>query len=1080
MIRTFLESPSVYSDKPLRNGCRYSSALLFVLLLFSAASAEGLSTKTYTTAQGLAHDYIARIFRDPQGFLWFCTSDGLSRFDGEHFTTYGLDQGLRVPAFNYFLATRDGAYWVATNGSGVCRFNHSPSNQNHAPVGPIRSSSETAEDLFTVYPVGDSGGTNRVNVLLEDRSGRIWAGSDAGLFVLDAQAGDTVFAPADLGIPGHPDATVQVLTMVEDREGNLWVGTKYGLVGRQPNGRTFYELIHPLSKGTDIVLSLWIDSENRLWLGHEAGLAVFNPIVASQSDGRGMFSFRALRSGSAARSRVASGILPSSPGEARWFTSADGLGSDEVYHVTGLSNGRIYLVTTGGGLTEFDGTRFRVFSKGLGISDRLSPTVAEDLAGNIWLATPGEGAIRIARSGFETYTKVDGRSLNMISQIFNGSGGDTYLFGSGWRLLHLEQDQLKSVRLNLPAGITDLNWRTYHRMIQDHLGEWWVTTTEGLFRFPRVGRFEQLGDVRPKAVYTIAQGLAGNDVASLFEDSRGDLWIGTFAPDREVVVRWERSTEKVYRYSDDDGLRPLNSATAFCEDRAGDVWIGFRDGGLARYRLGRFTLFTSSADISGEGVYDLRLDRTGRIWSASRGRPGGLLRVDNPDSDRPGFRKYSIADGLASERVVCITEDDRGRIYAGTLRGIDRIDPETDEIRNFTIADSLTEGGILAAETDLSGHVWFGTRHGALRLSPEPDQSPPPPPVYIGGLRVSGRAYRISAFGEIDLGGLELEPDQNQIEISFFGLSFASDGSLRYQYKIDGANQDWSLPTDQRSVNASLQPGEYRFLVRAVGVDGRISTTPASVSFTILPLVWQRWWFITLAGLFAAFAVYAFYRYRVRRVIELERVRTRIATDLHDDIGSSLSQVSVLSEVIRRRVGSEPSVSEPLSMISRLSSDVVDSMSDIVWAVNPQRDHLADLTHRMRRLASDVLTAKEIDFSFRAPEDHLDIKMGADVRREVFLIFKESLNNIVRHSGCARAEIELRVAGRRALELEITDDGKGFDVDKVFDGNGLSSMNQRADRLAGNLEIRSAEGRGTTVWLRAPIGGRAGRKTGKR
>ena len=210
------------------------------------------------------------------------------------------------------------------------------------------------------------------------------------------------------------------------------------------------------------------------------------------------------------------------------------------------------------------------------------------------------------------------------------------------------------------------------------------------------------------------------------------------------------------------------------------------------------------------------------------------------------------------------------------------------------------------------------------------------------------------------------------------------------------------------------------------------------------------------------------YRYRVARLLELERVRTRIATDLHDDIGSSLSQVSVLSEVIRRRIGDKPVVAEPLSMIANLSRDLIDSMNDIVWAINPKRDRLSDLTQRMRRFASDAFTVRDIEFSFSGPDPEHDTRLGADMRREIFLIFKESVNNVVRHSGCNEARINFSIQ-HGALELRVYDNGRGFDPEIASDGNGLASMRQRALRIGGALEISSQGEQGTTVSLKAPL-----------
>ncbi|HYH85345.1 MAG TPA: ATP-binding protein, partial [Pyrinomonadaceae bacterium] len=314
----------------------------------------------------------------------------------------------------------------------------------------------------------------------------------------------------------------------------------------------------------------------------------------------------------------------------------------------------------------------------------------------------------------------------------------------------------------------------------------------------------------------------------------------------------------------------------------------------------------------------------------------------------------------------------------------------------------------------------------------------------------------------------------------FFGLSFRAGEDLRYQYMIEGLGRDWSAPSEQRSVTASLSPGKYRFLVRAVSSDGTVSARPASVSLNVLPPFWRRWWFLTLAALAVGLTIYTVDRYRIRRVVELERVRTRIATDLHDDIGASLSQIAILSEVVSARVGSDGDspVSEPLATIAGTSREMVDSMSDIVWAINPKRDRLSDLAQRMRLFASDILSARDIRIRFSAPEAAKDVTVGADLRREIYLIFKETVNNLAKHSGATAAEVDFRLAGSR-LVVVVSDDGKGFDVNGASEngdgervsmgGHGLGSMRQRAEKLGGTYEVASEVGRGTKVTLKVPI-----------
>jgi signal transduction histidine kinase len=220
--------------------------------------------------------------------------------------------------------------------------------------------------------------------------------------------------------------------------------------------------------------------------------------------------------------------------------------------------------------------------------------------------------------------------------------------------------------------------------------------------------------------------------------------------------------------------------------------------------------------------------------------------------------------------------------------------------------------------------------------------------------------------------------------------------------------------------------------------------------------------------LLAAATIYKLYRYRVTRLLELERVRTRIAADLHDDIGSSLSQISVLSEVLRKQLGPQAApASKNLSLINEVSHEALESMSDIVWAINPLQDHVSDLVRRIRRLASDVLPARDIEFTFKGPSTGLELKVGADVRREIFLMFKEALNNVIRHSACTRVEIELNIE-RSTLVLEVNDNGKGFDPGNGNEGNGLVSLRRRANSLGGNTVITSKVDGGTTVTIRVP------------
>jgi signal transduction histidine kinase len=345
---------------------------------------------------------------------------------------------------------------------------------------------------------------------------------------------------------------------------------------------------------------------------------------------------------------------------------------------------------------------------------------------------------------------------------------------------------------------------------------------------------------------------------------------------------------------------------------------------------------------------------------------------------------------------------------------------------------------------------------------PQPPEESAPPSILITGMMVAGERRAVSAVGAASIALPDLAPGANQLQIEFASLRFGLGDRLRYQYRLEGSDDDWSPPTERRGVTyASLSAGRYRFLVRAINADGVASPQPAVIAFTVLPPIWLRWWFLSLALLTAAAAAFALHRYRLARVVELERVRMRIATDLHDDVGANLTRIAILSEVARQQPRAEaPELDAPLSSIADIARESVATMSDIVWAITPERDTLPDLVRRMRDHAEEVFESRDIRLRLDLPDLAHPVKLGVDVRRDLY--------NAARHSGCSTVAIVLRTSGS-GLSLEVTDDGVGFEVAAGTDGNGLGSMRTRAGRLGGSLDVRSAPGAGTTVCLRIPL-----------
>ena len=994
-----------------------------LLLAPALLEAKRLPIKTYTTADGLARDFVLCIEQDSHGFLWFCTAEGLSRFDGYQFTSYRVEQGLPANYVSDFLETRAGVYWIATDG-GLARYD---------PAGP--------PPRFRRVPLP---GNAIPSVLYEDRGGTVWCGigsGDGGLLRL--APGETSFAPVEVKMTNR-----SITSILVDRRGTLWLGSPAGAYRRDSDGAV---RAYTAADGMPdpFVMALAEDDAGRVWIGTRSGLARVEP-----GDERG------------ARPRV--------------YTRRDGLPAVRIESLLATSDGQVW-VGTNEGLAEWTGPspgasapEFQAYTLEQGLAARAVGALAEDHDGNLWVGTFGSGAMKVARSGLTTYSDVDGL-LQPTALVVTRAGELCALHTDGESPITLacwDGRRFRTIRPAWPAGITYFGWGRGQIALQDEDAEWWIATGGGLARFSGAESARELEGARPKRVYTVADGLPGDNIFRVFEDSRRDVWIGTIGGEGDGLSLWNRATGRVHAFTTGDGLRDRPVPTAFAEDRAGQVWIGFFHGGLARYGAGRFTMYGARDGVAG-AVRRIFVDSAGRLWI---GCSRALLRVDDPAAERPTFVAYDSSRGLASSDVAEITEDASGRIYALTGRGIDRFEPQPEgpgRVQHYTTADGVAPGELQLAIRDREGALWFSTPLGISRLAPSPDRPRPPPPVRITRLTVGGVARPISDLGQAEISGLTLR--STPLQIDFVGLGFSPGESLRYQYQLEGADADWSSPTDQRAVvYANLSSGRYHFLVRAVSSEGEVSSHAAGVSFRVLPPVWRSWWFLASCAAAGLLVALAFHRYRLAQLLALANVRTRIATDLHDDIGASLSQIAILSEVARRPGDARETRSEsPLAEIAGISRELIDSMGDIVWAINPEHDRLSNLVHRMRRFATDLLGSQKVGLHFESAVADEDLRIDANVRRQVYLVFKEAIHNVVRHSGALCVEVRLSLTADD-LVLRVADDGRGFDPDLGYEGHGLRSMRRRAAAVGAEVTIDSEPGRGASMTLAVPRRPRTG------
>jgi ligand-binding sensor domain-containing protein/signal transduction histidine kinase len=1046
------------------------ASLAFPLVL----CAERLPVRIYTSADGLGSGFVDFIMRDSRGFMWFCTRDGLSRFDGAQFVTYQVGDKNAPPGIESIFETSKGDYWITTTG-GVYRFKPN----DVVPRPPTDAGQHVRPRLNAKFITSQSGS------FYEDaQQGALWFLSD-GIYLVEEKDGRIAFNKVEMPLPKKYPS--DILKLQKGRDGSLWLLMAYGVLRRLPDERlVYYDTQVPLAN-TDV--SLQEDNDGRIWMTRPDGLYIFKPEPLQLLEHLPQFTIRKLVVGLQNQKTLnGSAPLPEKDGEVYKYQQPSPDPATVLKFLHKTNDGHIWLSTTQG-LIEFDGAASHSYAAAQGIPPEPA-RMAEDLSGNLWIGGQS-GVLRLDRRGLTTYESAAAKGQERVRSIYENKQGEIFAFvGQGLVSLFDGQD-FRTVRLRIQADDKFL-W-TSNGGFLDSLGQWWVLTNKRLYRFARTANPNELASQSPAAVYDRRNGLPADTMYCMFEDSHGGIWVSTRddIAKQSGLARWMPATDQFYALSSAEGFPQNKAAASFAEDRAGNLWFGFYQGGLVRYADNHFTEFTTEDGLPDGFITQLYLDHAGRLWiSSSR---AGLSRVDDPTAGQIRFINFTAEDGLSSNNVRSITEDLFGRIYIGTARGVDALTPDAKLFKHYSVNDGLAADLVGTALRDSRGALWFGTPNGISRLLPYKAEAQSPPPILLGGLRIAGVEQQIPELGIMQLPWRELASNQNNLQIDFFGLDFDASEPLRYQFMLEGADLDWNAPTEQRTVNyANLQPGTYRFLVHAVTADGTLSRAPATLSFKILRPVWQRWWFIACAMLFLAAAAYALYRYRIRRLLELERVRTRIATDLHDDIGAGLSRMAILSEVVKRQKSANGAnggngangnngadddlAAGMLTEIADSARGLVDSMSDIVWSIDPRRDDLQSVVFRVRQFAADVLEPLGIEWTLHVAPEVERLKLGPDQRRHLYLIFKEGINNISRHAAnCKTVELTIKVSGHQLVSM-MRDDGCGFSrtsTGKVQTntrgGNGLPNMQTRAAELSGQLDIQATQGGGTCLTLTMPV-----------
>ncbi|MES2777044.1 MAG: two-component regulator propeller domain-containing protein [Bacteroidota bacterium] len=1018
--------------------------LLCQLLLLSCLVANAqppqvsFTFEHISTQDGLAHRVVNDIMQDHKGYIWMATQNGLQRYDGKRFMSWHKVFGnpYSLPSDNVGKIFEDHAHniWVVCH-NGVAILNTANNQLHRIPL----DSGTSVSDLSVFH-------------FFEDSKHNIWMGTkEAGLLWFNAKKGRFTWASAYL-----PHHRWKFKTIIEEpATGNYWLGSDSGIAYADMKQNKIYDHLnnldqHPVLSNPKFyghpVSNMFIDSYLKFW------------VTTYFTDGKGFKSHLEYDRYNLFLKKFED-FKPLSDGHFRQYQDKTG----NIW-LTGNPPFQVWKPQTG---SFYEVNKSNPF--GLGFDADVAITLCEDEEQNIWVGTdngvfvfnPASQQIRVKQFSDPATRKPADQFFNQFIEL---PGGRIWAGTWGGGIVeydkNLNQQQVYKLGNKVRDNNYDLVWSFYQTKDSSQV---WIGC--------QLGRLV-LYDVKTKSFrYFNDSAFDQRTIRSIKEDSRGNLWFGT---QHGLLVKLNKGTNNFIRYVDDEypAVENLGNIGRIIIDKGNRLWAATQYSGLVEVdqQTGKIKKAWRSDDnnlnaISGNICYDmLELNDSTLAIATSMG-----INIFNKRTAI--FDHITTADGLLSNLILSIQKDNAGNLWAGTGDGFYKIGWPSKKVVRFGKKDGIMNDGFQAGGLmKLSdGRIISATNKDFEWFYPDSlENRKESPRVELTQVKVLNEEINIDSV----LDGntvLQLGYKENFITIEFAALSFLNRGRLTYYTQLEGVEKEWNKTNNYLiSSYANLKPGLYTYRVYTESSEGNRGPV-TSFKIRINPPWWNEWWFYCICGAVFVTVLYMLYRVRVNKILAMEKVRNRIARDLHDDMGSTLSTINILSEMAKRKVLTDTEkTSEYIGKISDNSQRMMEAMDDIVWSINPSNDNMQRIIARMREYATNILEAKDIAYQFKADENLNDIKIDPEKRRDLFLIFKEAVNNLAKYSKCEHAHIAIK-QHRKNLVMLIEDDGAGFDTTIADSGNGLTNMKKRAELLNGRLEIKSSVGKGTRVIMEVPV-----------
>lgn len=1027
-------------------------ALAFACLRLPAAVDEGSASAfgdqwrvtQWKAEHGLPQNTVRSILQTSDGYLWLATRAGLARFDGLQFTPFNAANTPEMSNDNCVTLIEDsgGDLWVGTEGGLLRRRN----------------------GRFEAVDLGVESRAQPIVRYLALGAGRgVWIAGVNGLYHLRDGKWER-FSTED-GLLAN-----NIRAVFEDSGGCVWVGVETGayagsLQRRRPGERRFEIAPGQATNLQSMVHCFLEDRPGSLWWGNNAGLH-----------------------------RLVDGVV-------RDYHMTDGLSGEVVRRLAKCVDGGVLAVI--GERSEVKGRHgivrcgpdFDVFHRVKLPETFLEAdmlTAREDAEGNIWMGTTKDGLLGLHPGLFRSYGRADGLSSDLANSVCELSDR-TMLVGTGGNLDAIVEGKViakwgdwanKPVGAQAKDGLGRL-WRVHYHYVPDD---------QELYCSLWLGQdFVHSGNLE-------ASRLLRDPINCLGCDSAGAVWIGQPSGVTRLLVRPDLS--RTYeRFSAAHGLS-TNDVRTVLADRSGAVWLGTRGGGLNRWDGHRFAAFRKADGLNSDTIQTLFEDSRGCLWI---GTDLGLSRLKNGR-----FANFTRREGLPGEGISQILEDGLGFLWLGSRHGVLRLElAELDSVAEgrggrihpvaFGESDGLPDSEISQTQPGAcrgsDGRLWFPTAKGVAVVDPKTLRlNEVAPKVVIEQVKLDDQVEfgddvsndsRLAPASFDRAGRLLLPAGRGRsLQVRYTANTFRNSAKVRFQYLLEGLDSDWVDAGNGRMASYhNLRPGDYTFRVKAWNSHGAASREAGVFRFHLAPYFYETWLFYGATSFFVAALAFRLHRRRLAmlqraQVLEhklaLAEERARIGRDIHDDLGSRLSQLAVLQELVRRNSPSEGSAQPHLEKLRATTAETFQALDEIVWAVNPKLDSLPGLVSYLRAYVPEFLTLSGIHARLDFPAEAPDCPLGAETRHHLFLVIKESLNNIVKHAQAKEVWVRLRREGE-ALSIVIEDDGRGFSpgphaaVPSMGHGNGLANMTRRVAAIGGTIRVESEPGQGTKVTITVPL-----------